>query len=561
MKKGISYIATFIILFIPITASAQEIPEPVRIGVASMITPVDAVRYYQEIVDYLGERLGVPVEMVHRRTYDEMDRLLEKGEVDVAFICSAPYVKNRRKFGVELLVAPQVNGRVFYRSYIIVHKDSPVRSFDDLRGRVFAFTDPKSNSGRLYPVYRLAKKGLRPEEFFKRYVYSYSHNKSVELVAKRIVDGAAVESLVYEYMRKKGSPYVQQTRVIEQSPEFGIPPVVVSTGISPFVKEKIRELLLNMHKDPKGRKILRAMLIDKFVVVPDSNYDTIRKMEEVVSSVTVPDEKKYKRPNILYFGIIPRDNPRISYEKYQPLIDYLSENTPYRFELLLKRSYEETVTAVGNGEIDIALLDPLTYLEAYKKYGTPAILKSITAKGESFYRSVIITRKDSSIKKLSDLKGKSFAFASTRSTSGNLIPRVLLAEAGIHLKDLKKYKNFDYHDSVVKWVLRGEYDAGAVRESVAEKYLPLGIRIIAKSAPIPTGPVVVGTRTPYTMVQKIKEALLEITSKGEKYLAKSDPELRGGFIDARDSDYQGIRKMINDVPKTCGMGCHPRIRF
>jgi len=63
---------------------------PVRIGVASMITPVDAVKYYQDIVDYISEKLGVPVEMVQRRTYDEMDKMLEKGEVDAAFICSAP---------------------------------------------------------------------------------------------------------------------------------------------------------------------------------------------------------------------------------------------------------------------------------------------------------------------------------------------------------------------------------------------------------------------------------------------------------------------------------------
>jgi len=265
--------------------------------------------------------------------------------------------------------------------------------------------------------------------------------------------------------------------------------------------------------------------------------------------------------NTVYFGVVPRDNPRIAYEKYQPLIDYLSENTPYTFELVLKKSYEETVTSLGRGDMDIALLGPLTYLHARKEFGAVTILKSITERGDPFYRSVIVTKKNHPVGQLSNLKGKNFAFASLQSTSGNLIPRYLLAEAGIHLRELKSYKNFAYHDSVVKWVLKGKFDAGAVRESVAAKYLPLGLKIIATSGPIPTGPVVVGPKAAHSIVETTKHALLNVnkTEAGKKILEKIDPELRGGFIEAADSDYRHIRKLINDVPKTCGVGCHPKI--
>ncbi len=552
------------LLFVMAFAASGHAQRTVRIGVASMITPVEAVKYYQDIVDYIGERLGIPVEMVHRRTYDEMDKLLEKGHVQAAFICSAPYVKNRRAFGVELLVAPEVRGSVFYHSYIIVHRDSPIKSFEDLRGKTFAFTDPKSNSGRLYPVYILARMGYRPEKFFSRYIYSYSHNKSIELVAKRKVDAAAVESLVYEYMKLKGSPYVFQTKVIDKSPPFGIPPFVVSPKTPLFVKEKLKEILLNMHKDPKGRTILQQMFIDRFVEVPDSNYDSIRKMEAFVEAFYGRKEHNpSKNEKIIRFGVIPRDNPRISFEKYQPLIDYLSEVTGLKIELTMKRTYEETIVALGSGEIDLALLSPLSYLEARARYGAVAVLRSVTEDGRAYYRSVIVTKEDSPVEKLSDLKGRSMAFASLMSTAGNLYPRYMLAWAGLHLKDLSDYKNFNYHDTVVKWVLRGRFDAGAVRQTVAEKYLPLGLRIIARSEPIPTGPIVVGPRTPYRVVEKIKEALLRIKEapSGREALKKADPELRGGFIPASDSDYKGIRKLINDVPRTCGTGCHPKIKL
>lgn len=536
---------------------------PLKIGVASMITPVDAVKYYQDVIDYIGEQIGQPVQMVHRRTYDEMDALLEKGEVKIAFICSAPYVKNRERFGVELLVAPIVDGSPRYHSYIIVHNDSTIKAFPELKGKVFAFTDPESNSGKLYPTYLLKTMGFTPERFFKRFLYSYSHNKSVEMVAKKIVDGAAVESIVYDHMLKTGSPYAKQVKVIKRSPPYGIPPVVVTRDLDPVIRKKVKDAFLTMQKTVKGKAILDAMMIDGFAEVPDSNYDTIRTMERAVT-VKSGAPAKARDKNTVYFGVIPRDNPRILYEKYQPLLDYLSEKTPYKYELVLKKNYAETVNAIGNGEMDVALLGPLTYLEAHAKYGAICILKPKGENSDASYRSMIIKKKDSPIKNLSDLKGRGVAFASSKSTSGNLIPRYLLASAGIHLSDLSRYANFDYHDSVVKAILKGQYDAGAVRDSVAKKYIKLGIETIAESEPIPTGPLVAGAGTPFSVIENIKKALLELNpadSSGQKILRRLDDDLRNGFTEVTDKDYSGIRAKINAVPQTCGMGCHPKIRL
>lgn len=535
----------------------------IKIGVSSMITPVDAVRYYQEIIDYIGEQIKQPVQMVHRRTYDEMDTMLERGEVKVAFICSAPYVKNREKFGVELLVAPSINGKATYHSYIIVHKDSPIKSFAGLKGKFFAFTDPKSNTGKLYPTYLLKTMGFTPEKFFKRVMYSYSHNKSVELVAKKVVDGAAVESIVYEYMVKKGSPYVKQTRIIKRSPPYGIPPVVVTKDIDANLKKKIRDALLNMNKTEKGRAILNAMMIDGFVQISDNAYNSIREMERSVKDDAIA-AKKTKGRQMVYFGIIPRDNPRILYEKYQPLLDYLSEKTQYAYELIIKKNYEDTVEALGRGEVEVALLGPLTYLEARAKYGAICILKPRGINGNASYKSVIIKRKDSSVNSVNGLKGKRMAFSASKSTSGNLMPRYMLANSGIHLNELSGYANFDYHDSVVKAVLKGQYDAGAVRDSVARKYMKLGIEVIAESSDIPTGPLVVGPGTPFSVIENIKKALLELNPNNpdhQKILKRLDDDFRNGFMEASDKDYADIRTKINAVPQTCGRGCHPKIRL
>ncbi|MFZ5798019.1 MAG: phosphate/phosphite/phosphonate ABC transporter substrate-binding protein [Desulfobulbaceae bacterium] len=556
----------FLIPWPPATGASQV--KPLRVGVASMVTPVSAVRYYQQIVDYLAAKLETPAEMVHRTTYDEIDRMLAQQQVDLAFICTAPYVEDKDAFGVELLVAPVVDGKTTYQSYIIVHQDGSIAAIEDLAGKTFAFVDPKSNTGRQYPLYLLARNGWEPDRFFERYFFSYSHNKSVEMVAKKKADAAAVDSAVYAYMLAEDSPYAKQVKIIHRSPEFGIPPVVVPPGLPVFLKNKIREILLAMHLDPEGKKILSAMRIDQFVVVPDSNYDLVREMRDFLAQQGVVREGSIATPtaeqeSIFHFGVIPRDNPRIAYEKYQPLLDYLATETGLRLELLLNNTYEQTVSGLGSGETDFALLGPLTYLDAFNRFGTPPIVKSKTAEGEPFYYSVIVTAPDKPFQKVAELHGKKMAFASVWSTSGNLIPRSMLAWSGIHLDKLERYTNYSYHETVVKKVLSGEYDAGGIRQSVAQRYLPFGLRIIAASDPIPTGPIVVSPHTPYAVVKKVQDALLAMESdeKGNEVLRQLDPDMQGGFIPASDADYRGIRKMINDVPVSCGMGCHPKTSF
>jgi phosphonate transport system substrate-binding protein len=536
-----------------------------------MITPVSAVKYYQQVVDYLGEKLGVPSEMVHRTTYDEIDVMLENNAVDVAFICSSPYVLDKEKFGVELLVAPQVSGEVYYHSNIIVHKDSPIETFEQLRDLTFAFVDPKSNTGRLYPTYFLAKRDELPDSFFSSYQYSYSHNKSVEMVAKNRVDGASVDSIVYDYMVATGSPYAKQTKIIHRSPKFGIPPVVVPPNISPYLKESLRSIFLEMHDDPEGKLILEGMKIERFVEVPDANYDAIRAMRAFIknnstalNSANVASEKKLKQDQkTVLFGVLPRDNPIIAYERYQPLMDYLSSVTELTMELHLEKSYEAVVDSLGKGKVSFALLGPLTYLDAYKRFDAPPIAKSRTSRGETFFRSVIVTDGNGSIKEIAQLVDKKFAFAALWSTSGNLIPRYMLAWEGIHLDSLNTYHHYNYHDTVAKKVISHEFDAGAIRLSTAERYTPYGLKIIATSEPIPTGPVVVSPKAPYHIVKKVQQALLSMSDseEGKKTLSKLDPDLQGGFVAASDADYTDIRQMINAVPKTCGKGCHPNVSF
>lgn len=223
------------------------------------------------------------MQFVDRKSYAEINKLIKLGDIDIAFVCGLPYVDGHEEFGMELLVAPQAYGETVYYSYIIVSSDSPIESFEDLRGKTFAFTDPLSNTGKLVPTYMIAKMGETPDSYFKKYVYTYAHDKSIKAVAQGIVDGAAIDSLIWEYLNHTNPEFTSKTKVIQKSPPCGIPPVVVHPGIEPELKKRLKQIFLNAHKDEKGRKILKVIMIDKFVVIDDSAYDSIREMKSWIA--------------------------------------------------------------------------------------------------------------------------------------------------------------------------------------------------------------------------------------------------------------------------------------
>ncbi len=257
--------------------SSEE--KSIRIAIGAMITPKAGFAYYRYLLTYIEEQLGKPIKFIDKKTYQETNALLKSGNVHAAFVCGLPYVDGYDEFKLELLVVPQSYGKTEYYSYLIVPKDSPVKNFKDLQGKRFAFTDPRSNTGKLVPTYLLEKMGQTPDSFFKEYVYTYAHDKSIEAVARKLVDGAAVDSLIWEYLNQRNSELASKTKVIWKSPPYGIPPVVVSSSLDEAIKNQLKEVFLNIHKEEKGREILKGLMIEKFILGDDKAYDSIRTMK------------------------------------------------------------------------------------------------------------------------------------------------------------------------------------------------------------------------------------------------------------------------------------------
>jgi len=260
---------------------SQDDHRPVlRIAVASMVSPEITHEYYKDLLRLIGDRVGRRVVFSQRRTYAEVNALLKKSEIDMAFICSGAYVKGHASFGLELLVAPVSHGKKEYYSYIITRTNEAVSSFDELRGKRFAFTDPDSNSGCLVPTYMLAQRGETPKSFFSDTFFSESHDASIRAVASELTDAAAVNSLTWKFIQQREPELAESIHVVEQSPPFAMPPVVVSPSLNPALKAELKEALLTLHEDEKAVNLLKKLQIDRFEEIDDDAYEAVRTMHE-----------------------------------------------------------------------------------------------------------------------------------------------------------------------------------------------------------------------------------------------------------------------------------------
>lgn len=250
-----------------------------KIAVAAMISPQYTYTYYVELLGLIGEKMGKKVAFVQKKTYAQVNEMLKERNLDVAFVCSGPYVQGRETFGMEIVAVPVCHGESVYYSYFIASKQSQIRAMEDLRGKVFAFTDPMSNTGCMVPTYVLAKRDETPETFFKNTFFSHSHDNSIKAVSEQLADGAAVDSLIYDFLRLSHPELTDKTVVIEKSPPYGIPPVVVHPAMDPEEKKKLKQVFLTIHQTPEGKAALLKLHIDRFDEGHDEDYATVRELQ------------------------------------------------------------------------------------------------------------------------------------------------------------------------------------------------------------------------------------------------------------------------------------------
>lgn len=263
---------------IPLNNNGKSDERPILIALATVMSPHETITYYRQIADYVSKKTGRQAILVQRKTYAEVNMLLANGDIDIAFLSTGAYSSYRGMNEIELFVMAEHTGNSLYTPEIIVHKDSDLQTISDLKGKIFAFTDPLSYSGHMVMEEYLRQNNTDPEKFFKRYFYTYSHDKSLWAVATKVTDGAVFDSQIYEYAKIKTPELAANVRIISTMTPAPTGPIVISKKIKAEQKEQLRHIFLTMHEDPEVSVALQNLVIDKFVYPTPELYEPLRKL-------------------------------------------------------------------------------------------------------------------------------------------------------------------------------------------------------------------------------------------------------------------------------------------
>jgi phosphonate transport system substrate-binding protein len=257
---------------------------------------------------------------------------------------------------------------------------------------------------------------------------------------------------------------------------------------------------------------------------------------------------------VLNVSAIPDEAPTELQRKFKPLGDYLSKQLGMEVKFIPVTDYAATVEGLAGGHLDLVWYGGFTFVQARRRTGSAIPL--VQREEDARFHSKFITRAGSPIRSLQDLKGKTLGFGSESSTSGHLMPRYFLLQAGIQPdRDLARYAFSGAHDVTARWVESGKVDAGALNESVWNK-------LVEEKKIDPSKVVVFYTTPPFhdynwtvrgdldpAIVQRLKAAFLTLDAANPEHKAILDLQRTKRFIETRPENY----REIEEAAKSAGL--------
>uniref|UniRef100_A0A7C3Z2G2 Phosphate/phosphite/phosphonate ABC transporter substrate-binding protein n=1 Tax=Desulfobacca acetoxidans TaxID=60893 RepID=A0A7C3Z2G2_9BACT len=259
-----------------------------------------------------------------------------------------------------------------------------------------------------------------------------------------------------------------------------------------------------------------------------------------------------KKPLIL--AVLPCTDILETFKKFHPLVQFLTQETGVNLQLVVPENLTRFEVSIHNGEIDLALQDPHTFLKLENSFDQESLLRALNAEGGTTQTGAVIVRKDSGIKKLSELKGKTVMFGPKISANKWLAARLLFKENGIDIdQDLKTYLNGGCCEDIAFNVYLKAVDAGVVCDHFGNehgnKQKEMGIEadqlvVIGMTQKVPMK--IMGARkgVDKEIIARIKQALLKLDRTTPEHEAILLPTELGGFCQYQDGDFTQVKAMM-----------------
>jgi phosphonate transport system substrate-binding protein len=246
----------------------------------------------------------------------------------------------------------------------------------------------------------------------------------------------------------------------------------------------------------------------------------------------------------LVLGVHPYLGPAEIVKRFTPLADYLDKQMGRPVQVRVGRDYDQHIETIGRNTIDIAYVGAASYVKMVARHGAKPLLARVEINGKPAVTGYIVTRTDSPLRKLADLRGKRFAFGDVNSTVGTIVARLVLRRAGVGLEDLGGYQHLGSHRNVALGVLSGDYDAGPVRKEIYDELQGRGLRVLVKLPEVSEHLFVTRSDLPADQVARLRQALLGLKSTpgGGAILQAIDREMTA-MVPVSDADYDSLREI------------------
>ena len=245
----------------------------------------------------------------------------------------------------------------------------------------------------------------------------------------------------------------------------------------------------------------------------------------------------------IVLGSVAMDTPAVMHRKLTPLAEYLTAKTGLTVEFKPNLNLKAAVDDIANGVTSISYLTPIAYVDAHDKNPKVIPLAAPLTHGIADFTLVIAVEKDSGIRNVGDLKGKSFAYGDPKA----LVQKAVVLRSGAKDAEFSKVAHLNHYDNIAKSLLAKEFDAGILKDTKFDEFKPRGLRELFRSKPIPGYVFAANANIGEKNLAKLKKALLDIDKQSAAKLLDGIDSGYTGFTSVTDADYNEIRALVEPL--------------
>lgn len=263
------------ILFFPALAYSEQ--NELLIGLIPELNVFKQRERFQPLADYLSKKIGVKVKLTIFSKYGGIVERFKTHKMDGAFFGSFTGATAIRELGVEPLARPvNLDGSSTYHGYIFVRKDSGIKDVKDMRGKRVAFVDKATTAGYIFPMAYFKENGVKDiDKYFREYYFAGSHDAAVYAVLNKKADIGAAKHSVYDRVKRNDPGVEKELIILAESPKVPSNGLCVRKDLNKTIKEKLKNALLNIDRDPNGKVALEKFGALRFIETTASDYQPV----------------------------------------------------------------------------------------------------------------------------------------------------------------------------------------------------------------------------------------------------------------------------------------------